>query len=116
MGYTRGNYYIKEEESLQHQDGFKYTQYKVRSQITYLWCVLYKDTNKCKGSAKLKIEFNTIVPLNPHNHPISHYRAHIFDLKLKSLIAAKSSRDWLSKVFKQVVRDDLAAALASYRS
>ena len=55
-------------------------------------------------------------PYNPHNHPISHYRADIFDLKLKCLNAAKSSRDRISKVFKQVVHDDPAAAFVSYRS
>ena len=116
MEYTRGHYKHKRGTIFTTSDGFKYTQYKVKSQITYLRCVLYKDTNKCKGSAKLKAEFNTIVPLNPHNHPISHYKADIFELKSKCLNAARSSRDRLSKVFKQVVRDDPAAALVSYKS
>ena len=114
MEYTRGNYKHKRGTIFTTSDGLKYAQYNVRSQITYLRCVLYKDTNKCKGSARLKIEFNTIVPLNPHNHPISHYRAGIFDLKLKCLNPANSSR--LSKVFKQVVREDPPAVLVSYRS
>ena len=64
----------------------------------------------------MKTEVNTIVPLNPHNHPISHYKADIFDLKSKCISAARSSRDRLSKVFKQVVRDDPAATLVSYKS
>ena len=63
MEYTRGHYKHKRGTIFTTSDGFKYTQYKVKSQITYLRCVLYKDTNKYKGSAKLKAEFNTIVPL-----------------------------------------------------
>ena len=68
MKYTRVHYKHKRGKNFTTTDGFKYTQYKVKSQITYLRCVLYKDTNKCKGSAKLKAEFNPIAPLNPHNH------------------------------------------------
>ena len=114
MEYPRGDYKHKRGAIFTTSDGFKYTQYKLKSQITYLRFVLQKDINKCKGSAKLKPEFNTIVPLNPHNHPKSHYKADIFELKSKCLNTARSSLDRLSKVFKKVIRDDPAAALVSY--
>ena len=84
--------------------------------MTYLRCVLYQNAKSCKGSAKLETHSNTIIPLKAHNHPLTEYRAEAFALKSKCLSAARSSSERLSKVFKQVVRDDPAASSVSYKN
>ena len=62
------------------------------------------------------METHSIIPLKAHNHPLSEYRAEVFLLKLKCLDAARTLRDRLSQVFKQVVRDNPAAASVSYKN
>ena len=84
--------------------------------MTYLRCVLYQNAKACKESAKLETDSNTIIPLKAHKHRLYRYRAKAFALKSRCLSAARSSRDRLSKVFKQVVRDDPAAASVSYKN
>ena len=81
--------------------------------MTYLRCVLYLTQKACRGSAKLDSHSDTITSLKAHNHPLSEYTAELYLLKSKCLIAARTSRDRQSKVFKQVVRDDPAATIRS---
>ena len=114
MDYTCGSYKHKGGMIFTTSDGFKYNRYKAKPGMTYLRCVLYQNAKACKGSAKL--ETHSIIPLKAHNHPLSEYRAEVFLLKLKCLDAARTLRDRLSQVFKQVVRDNPAAASVSYKN
>ena len=79
--------------------------------VIYLRCVIHQKV-KCKGSAKLHSESNTFDPLKHHNHLVSE----ILVLESKYVSAARSSRERLSKVFKDVVRNDPSAVHMSYKT
>ena len=116
MEYTCGHYKHKRGIIFTTPDGFKYNRNKVKHGMIYLLCVLYQNAKACKESAKLETHSNTIIPLKAHNHPLSEFRAQDFLLKSKCLSGARSSRDRLSKVFKQIVRVDPNAASVSYKN
>ena len=116
MDYTNGHYKHKRGTIITTSNGFKYNRYKAKHGMTYLRCVKYLTQKACRGSAKLDSYSDTITPLIAHNHPLSEYRAEVYLLKSKCLIAARNSHDRLSKVFKQVVRDDPAATTLSYKN
>ena len=116
MDYTYGPYKHRRGIIFTAPDSFKYNRYKAKPGKTYLQCVLYQNAKACKGSAKLETHSNIIIPLKAHNHPLSEYRTEVFVLKSKCVSAARSSRDRLSKVFKQVVRGDPAAVSISCKN
>ncbi|KAI6654473.1 hypothetical protein LOD99_869 [Oopsacas minuta] len=115
MDYDCGNHKHKRGTIFTTPDGFKYTQHKARPGVIYLRRVLHQKV-KCKGSAKLNSESNTIYPLKHHNHLVSDYNTEVLVLKSKCVSAARSSRERLSKVFKDVVRDDPSAIDIPYKT
>ena len=93
-------------------DGFKYSEYKVKENTTYLRCVLSK--NGCKGTAKLKLETDLIYPSSIHNHGIDKYNSGVYELKTKCKKRAQTTQNNLRKIFDDETRTSLLASEISF--
>ena len=79
-------------------------------------CVLHRNLNRCKVTAKLIPISNLIGSKHAYNHTISLYDSELYELKTKCKTAAKTSCKRLSKVFEDTTRNHQAATLVSYKS
>ena len=116
MEYSCNNYKYKRGCIYTTSDGYKYSKIKTCDNLTFLRCVLYRKLTRCKGSAKLHAISNIIEPKHPHNHSISEYHTELCEVKAKCKSAARTSRERLSKVFKDTTRNEAAASLLSYKN
>ena len=116
MDYSCNNYKHKRGSVYTTTDGFKYTQVKSIQNVMYLRCLLHRNLNRCKGTAKLNRISNLIESKHAHNHTISLYDSELYELKTKCKTAAKTSCKKLTKVFKDTTRNHQAATLVLYKN
>ena len=91
MEYMSDSYKRSNGRIITTTDGFKYSEYKVKENTTYLRCVLSK--NGCKGTAKLKLETDLIYPTSIHNHGIDKYNSGVYELKTKCKKRAQTTQN-----------------------
>ena len=116
MEYSCNNYKCKRGCIYTTSDGCKYSKIKTCNNLTFLRCVLYRNLSRCKGTAKLNEISNIMEAKHPHNHQISEYHTEIYEVKAKCKSADRTSRERLSKVFKDTTRNEAAASLLSYKN
>ena len=116
MEYSCNNYKCKRGCIYTTSDGYKYSKIKTYDNLTFLRWFLYRKLNRCKGSAKLNAISNIIEPKHHHNHSISEYHTELYEVKAKCKSAARTSRERLSKVFKDTTRNEAVASLLSYKN
>ena len=84
--------------------------------MLYLRSVLRENSNRCRGTVKLNKISNLIESKHAQNHTILLYDSDLYELKAKYRTAAKTSREKLSKVFKDTCRNDQASKSVSCKN
>ena len=112
MEYSCNTYKHKRGRIYTTSDRFKYSRIRTYKNVTFLRCVLHRNSIRCHGTAKLNEFTNEIEP----NHPTSEYHTELYELKSKCKFAAKTSQGRLSKVFRECTRSEQAASLLSYKN
>ena len=114
MEYSCNSYKHKRGRIYSTSDRFKYSRIRAYKNVTFLRCVLHRNSIRCHGKAILNEFTNEIEPNHPHHHPTSEYHAELYELNSKCKFAAKTSQGRLSKVFWKCTRSEQAASLLSY--